>query len=155
MIPILTIESQREKVEGFHYLWLKYVTGFDPSQHCARCLIGKYSRKVTRGMPADKPLVLDEARQIGLSGRSYDYLYLCGVASRGGWKANFHLAFLPDPDATIMMPMSTGDTVIVQHARSVPIIAVPEGFDGRDKVFTTCRNWQFGVSAYGLPSRPL
>lgn len=36
---------------GYRYLWLKYVTGIDLSQHCARSLHGPYSPSVDLWAP--------------------------------------------------------------------------------------------------------
>ncbi len=46
--PALPPPSIRLKVKTgrYRYLWLKYVVGFDPRYHCARCLVGEYSQLI-------------------------------------------------------------------------------------------------------------
>lgn len=60
------------KVTGFKYFWLKYVRGFDPTVHCAKCLLGDYSQKVNLFMPVNTEIELNEFSD-------YKCLYLCGV----------------------------------------------------------------------------
>lgn len=140
--PILFATGTGYAVTGWRYLWLKYVSGFDGDHHCAKCLVGPFSKKVRRDMKLNTAVVLDEAPA--------ECLYLCGVAMRGGWASNLHLAFVPEPGSSTEMPSSTGVTFVVQNARRLAIPDLPNGFDGRTAAFTTCRNWRFGVARYGL-----
>ena len=68
--------------KNFKYLWLKYVTGFDLSVHCANCLIGNYSKKIPI---KDNTVLLDEFEA--------KYYYLCGVSIPYKWEDNLHIAF--------------------------------------------------------------
>jgi hypothetical protein len=133
-------------VSGWRYLWLKYVSGFQPSRHCAGCLVGPYSKAVRIGMPTNTPAQLDEAED-------WRQLYLCGVASAGGWAANMHLAVVPAEGETAEVRASTGTLFRITNARRLPIPGLAPRFDGRPLSFTTCRNWQFGVEHYGLRPR--
>lgn len=146
--PILEAVGEGATVTGWRYLWLKYVSGFDNAQHCARCLIGPYSKRVRRDMPHNVPVLLDEAT-------GCDVLYLCGVAERGGLPANFHLAVQPAPGEVAEGRSSQGTHFRIRNARRLEIPALPSRFDGRPAAFTTCRNWQFGVARYGLPRATL
>jgi hypothetical protein len=146
MTPELVVFGDGRQVSGWRFLWLKYVSGFDHRQHCARCLVGPYSKRVTRTMRLNERFVLDEHPEP-------EYFYLCGVAERGGWSANLHLAFVKgQPTDIASVNASTGATFSVSGARALDIPELARGFDERPLSFTTCRNWRFGVARYGLPS---
>ena len=118
----------------FKYLWLKTVEGVDLNQHCARCLVGRYSKAVSNTMK--------QAEYIPLEDSVY---YLCGVALPFNWHRNFHLAFRPCPGSTIDYD-SNGIHVLVEDAERLPVSA--EYIDPADphanvKAYSTCRNWQF------------
>lgn len=142
MHPVLEAIDSKPTVDGWYYLWLRYVNGFDPTRHCAVSLISTRSRRINMGMRTNHPVVLDEARS--------RHIYLCGGAQKGGWIANLHLAMEPAPGETAFIVASTGTVFRVRNARRLEIPALPAGFDGRGPEFTTCRNWQFGVAYYGL-----
>ncbi len=40
--PTVKVTVKQER--AFRFLWLKYVRGFNPQHHCARCLAGHYSK---------------------------------------------------------------------------------------------------------------
>ena len=149
MPPILTITGPGQIASGWKFLWLKYVTGFRPAVHCARCLEGSYSTYLGLQVPHGQPIMLNERS-------SWDTLYLCGVAKRGGWAANLHLAAVYEEGAEAEVTASTGSRFVIRNARALPIPALPQGFAGKSMSFTTCRNWQFGVSRFGLalPATP-
>jgi hypothetical protein len=73
------------KLEGFRYFWLKYVRGFDASQHCARCLVGSYEKRVHPTMPLGTTLALNAG--------GAPFVYLCGVGPK--YTDNLHLAWRP------------------------------------------------------------
>jgi hypothetical protein len=146
MAPEIVVFGHGQQVSGWRVLWLKYVSGFDHTQHCARCLIGSYSKRVTRDMPKNQPFALDEEPPP-------QYFYLCGVAFRGGWAANLHLAFVKgDAEDQASVVAYNGDTFVVRGAKALDIPELEKGFDDRPLAFTTCRNWRFGVARYGLSS---
>jgi hypothetical protein len=145
---ILTDQSGagREYLQGFRYFWLKYVSGFDQAQHCARCLLGNYSKLVNTAMLTERIVQLQEPA----AAAPFDYLYLCGVAAPYQWERNFHLALRPAAPETITeAETSNGFRVSVQGLEAVPIPTLPDGFQGLAKAYTTCRNFQFGVASYG------
>jgi hypothetical protein len=131
------------KTARYAYLWLKYVRGFDASQHCARCLIGTYSKRI----PYRRPLAgarfagaLDEVQPL-----SAPYLYMCGVTPR--WAENLHVAFIRSPgsvveveDANIAVRITDACRILIDE-RAVP--------PGLPRAYATCRNFQFGCQAYG------
>ncbi len=135
----LTITGPADRLTGFRYFWLKYVSDFKSDVHCARCLIGPYSTAVSNDMLTRRTIALNE-----VSG--WDYLYLCGVSPK--WPTNFHLAMKPGNDI-IKMKTYNGFEVVVTGAERMDIPSLPDGWNGLSKAFTTCRNYQFGVRYYG------
>lgn len=131
--------------EAFRLFWIKYVTGFDERQHCARCLRGRYSKLAPFGAPpASLAGSLDEAVA--------PFIYLCGVTAR--WETNFHFAIRP-AFGRVAKFRDDRLTFVIFDAEQVPIRPAPAEID-RPAEFTTCRNWQFGVTHFGLsPQRAL
>lgn len=122
---------------GFRYLWLKTVIGFDPRVHCARCLIGKYSKLLPfRGTP---PGFSVEAE---LDTGDAPYLYLCGVAGR--YADNLHLAMEPAPGEEVCYQDARLQVRVI-GARQVSIPELPaEVTNGLTAPFHKCRNFRFG-----------
>ena len=121
-------------LSSFSYLWLKHVTGYDISQHCARCLLGEYDERISPQQPLTENLVLTDG-----------IYYLCGVAKPYNWYRNFHLAFMPKTGSVIDYSCN-GISVLIQDAVAFEIS--PRFIDHSDvhaqtKAFYTCRNWQF------------
>lgn len=121
------------KSTRFHYLWLKYVTGFDVSKHCAKCLLGKYSKMIPfrqyyPGSVFERDLDEHEA----------PFMYLCGVTSVHD--ENLHVAMRYAPGQIIEYE-DANIKVIAQDAERLPIEHVDLPLP---KEFTTCRNFQFG-----------
>lgn len=135
---------------GWSYFWGWYVTGFNPEQHCQKCFFGYRSQKVKNGMRINDPIVLDEHPDA-------DFFYLCGGDEGWDYNKNFHLALRYNPDFDTRAKMSTGTPVLVTNSQYIEIPPLEIGFNGKDRKFTTCRNYQFGVQAYqlGLDGRPL
>lgn len=132
----------------FSYLWLKYVTGTDLEQHCAKCLLGKYSNRVS----PEKQVYSSE---IQLNESSAKYLYLCGVSHPYEWDENFHLAWRVKEGSEIQFE-EKGISGIIKNAERIPILPAPAGSHKRQtrKEFATCRNWQFGVWLKAELSKP-
>ena len=136
------ILSDRSVFQGWKYFWAKNVRGFDPSVHCARCLIGSYEKKIGTRAPVNTEVDLIN-HNVG------DLLYVCGVAQPYKWANNFHMACrvtgsMQDVAADLM---AGGDAFIVRGAAKVPFDAetAQRQFAGRGKDYLTCRNFQFGA----------
>ncbi len=130
----ITLDVRFLEPKAFRYFWLKYVQGFKPDQHCARCLIGPYSKHFPYGSQlADKlGTVLDEAEA--------PFIYICGVTGR--YENNVHLVGRPDPQSEAK---HKDDRVEISvHGLSKIEIIPPENAPALGKEFLTCRNWQFG-----------
>jgi len=139
----MTIEVRGGKaLVGYAYWWVKGVTGFDPRQHCAKCLPGPFLVNWQRPFPMNQEI---ELRAVG----TIRAVYICGVAD-SGYRHNFHAPIVPDPNGReLVLPMVKGQQLIIQGAHLLEIPPLPDGFLGKDRSFTTCRNFQFGVQYFG------
>ncbi len=135
----MEITGPASQINGFRYFWLKYVKGFEQSKHCARCLVGSYSKKIHKTVETNVPIVLDEVKD-------FDYLYLCGVSPK--WETNLHMALKPVEGGKAVVETYNGFKITVLGAELLPIDPLPDGWNGMTKEFTTCRNYQFGVQYY-------
>lgn len=120
----------------FKYLWLKYVTGVNLDVHCARCLVGPYSKRISPN--------LQEQHDVALSEFDGKYYYLCGVSSPYRWERNFHLAFRYKQGETLRVN-ENGIEIEIENAERVPIVkwSSYEHPKGVNSAYNTCRNWQF------------
>ncbi|HSV47458.1 MAG TPA: hypothetical protein VLJ58_16835 [Ramlibacter sp.] len=134
---VLTISNgEAWQLTGFRYWWLKHVEGFDLTQHCARCLVGRYDKRVTRDMVLGVPIEL-ESRLV----------YLCGVSPR--YATNFHAAVEHAPGEVAELATYNGHTVRFEHGRLLPIPELPRGWGGMGAQYTDCRNFRFAVHSSG------
>lgn len=126
--------------ETFKFLWLKYVKGFDLSKHCARCLLGEYSKIFPFGF----------TKGIELKNRPIDeyeaeYYYLCGVTHPYRWNNNLHIAFRAKRGETL--EYNDGKTYIkIENAERIAIVSRESYLlheKGINPAYYTCRNWQF------------
>jgi hypothetical protein len=114
------------------YLWLKVVNAVNLDVHCYNSLVGYPLHTNNR------------VRQQWLTlpvGRAY---YLCGVTEPYRWEQNTHLMWVPDPDATQPMTVTTPSlSVTMTGLRQVPITDewLVDIYGGR-KAYVTCRNLQ-------------
>ena len=138
----LTEVDRRPQLAGFRYFWLKRVTGFNPSVHCAGCLKGEYVKAVGLTLPA--------GADIPVPATAGDLFYLCGVASPYRWENNAHIALRARKDATATLTLYTGATVTITGAERVPFTdeAALQHYPGKGRAFLTCRNYQFGAALH-------
>lgn len=122
------------KSNNYIYLWLKYITGFDINSHCAKCLIGKYSK-----------LIQYRSQKVGkvyegeLNEHDAPYVYLCGVTKV--YENNLHIACMKDERVGFEYEDSNV-RVSIEGARQLAITPlVGELFPVQQ---STCRNFQFG-----------
>jgi hypothetical protein len=107
--PIIkTIKSEAD----FKYLWLKYVDGYDLNNHCARSLIGGYSKKIHNKISIENELILNE-----FNSRVY---YLCGVSLPFNYNNNFHLAFKYSKGKIISLK-ENGIQILIENAERIII----------------------------------
>jgi hypothetical protein len=144
---VLKVEGPTPTLEGFRYFWAKYVSGFDKSQHCARCLVGDWSRYTKTNMVAGgMKYIMGESQK-------FDYLYICGVAYPWSWPNNFHMVMRPKVGSFARMETWNGFVLTAKDAELLNIPHMPLGYRGYGKAFTTCRNFQFGWAAYAARDR--
>ncbi len=122
------------KTSRYRYLWLKSVRGFDPSKHCARCLVGEYAREFPLRPRFEAGLHLHAE----IPGDRAPFLYLCGVTPN--WAENLHVAMIPDPGGRFVVD-DDNSTVTVDGAAMLEIPEIPEDMPA---AFSTCRNYRFG-----------
>lgn len=131
--------------ERFGYLWLKYVTGFDLSHHCAKCLLGEYSDAFHFGEKNHDVInyQLDE--------HPARYYYICGVTKPYNWKRNLHLAF-EYAEGEYVEYKDDYTYILIENAKKIPIIPLYPYMTehGADRSYNTCRNWRFAYQmTYG------
>lgn len=138
-MPTLTVISNEAEFKGFRYFWLKRVTGFDPKQHCARCLRGSYFEEVSTKLPVN--------RAIHIEADPGEVLYLCGVSAPYRWERNFHLALIVEHGARVGSTAYTGDVIGIEGADYLPFddAEARRRFPDRGEAFLSCRNFQFGA----------
>lgn len=121
--------------KNFMYLWLKSVDGVDLSNHCAKCLLGKYDDRVNNKIIEKHNIELDDNK----------IYYLCGVSKPYVWNNNFHLAFRYKENSVIKYE-NNGIEVIINNAEMLPInekYIDKSDINANKKEYYTCRNWQF------------
>lgn len=121
----------------FKYLWLKYINGIDLSNHCAKCLLGTYSKKISNTTSSAADLTLDESNAI--------VYYLCGVSMPYNWNKNFHLAFKEKEGSSVKVNYN-GIEIELDNAEQILFSMDdinPADPNANKPVFATCRNWQF------------
>ena len=120
----------------FKYFWIKYVNGFDPEKHCAKCLIGEYSS------------LLSYKKHLDLAGAVLDehvsrFIYICGVTPK--WKWNVHVAGIWQPGESCEFEDERVE-MRLKNFRRIEIL--DQNCPAAPRVFATCRNWQFGWTAF-------
>jgi hypothetical protein len=134
-----TWQTSNDKIQGFRYLWLKTVEGFNPKVHCARCLTGTYSKLFSPRMLVNQTITEDYPEGM--------LLYFCGVSSPYRWNNNLHLAGKVTPGAVAEVEAYNGDKLIVTGLDAIAINSEPAAalYPTLGKEFLTCRNFQFGA----------
>lgn len=125
-----------ESNEIWMYLWLKYITGVNLNVHCAKSLLGIYSKKIN---------AKNKKFSIELDEDTVEYFYLCGVTRPYIWKNNFHLAF-KKKDGEKFEYVFNGTKVIVENAEKIDFSMADVDWNNpnaKKRDYITCRNWQF------------
>lgn len=139
--------------EQFKWLWAKYVTGFNDSQHCTNSLRGYYSKNFSKHNPAfvqGATIMLDERVP-----NTFDAIYLCGVSGNGyrshlNYPHNVHAAIVPELDKVDVWSFESW-RISIRGGRFVPIPSIeclPERYVGRSDEFTTCRIFRWAACFY-------
>ena len=138
MLEIRGLETAEPKPR-FVQLWGKYVTGFDQDKHCIFCLKGPKEAQLHREMASGDYSLRDDT--------PYFYLFAMGR----GYKrdTNVHLAVRYHAGAVASIGSMCGVTFTIRDAQAVRVDRLPLGWLGLDKLYTNCRNFQFGVQEFG------
>lgn len=158
MKPNVSIEL---KTSAYKQFWLKYVWGFLPKNHGAKCLVGEVSRLILKsaGKPAYPAALKFEGE---VTEYKAPFLYLCGY-SRNGMKDNLHLAM----EFEDLEPIDGIDPVpnrIEFEDANVRFVGVglrrleivpPNDIDALPELFKLCKNWQFGWTMFPSARIPL
>ena len=132
-ITIRTLKNNREWL----YLWGKYVTGINLEVHCAKSLLGNYSKKIVKNKSLMKDIKLDEYNS--------NIFYLCGVSKPYRWNENFHIALRYKEGNNITIERN-GLYLEIENAEEIPIDFDINKCTHKNKFkkeYSTCRNWQF------------
>jgi hypothetical protein len=138
------IISKNKILTGFKYFWGKKVTAFNDKYHCAKSLVGEYSKVINNKMKCNEYIEVE--KELTNEG---DIFYICGVSTPYIWKNNFHLALLIKEGEKCLKEMYNGDVIEVIGAKEIYFdykIAY-SNYSYKGKAFTTCRNFQFGSYA--------
>jgi hypothetical protein len=139
--PVLTVEFRKPEV--FRFVWIKYVRGFDPTQHCAKCLVGENSKALKYGE-------IKDLKRVTLNEHHSPFIYICGVTEWYEW--NLHIAgYWRDGELTQFEDDRV--SVRIDNFHRVEISAV--GNPPAPKEFALCRCWQFGWTAFSETPKPV
>lgn len=141
-MPTLTITSRARMIQGFKYFWMKRVRGFDPSNHCAKCLVGDYVEQVKILTPVNT--------RVEIAAMPGEVFYLCGVSHPYKWANNLHLAVESSVGFSAQVRTYAGDLITITDARPIKFddSEAKRRFPGLSKAFLTCRNFQFGAHRF-------
>lgn len=130
------IEIEYAYLKGtYKILWLRYIYGVNLNNHCMKSLLGHNDARVRGYMRQLQNLKLEDSR----------YYYLCGVDQDFNWYKNLHLAFVRSLGNVIELDNEFIKCRII-NAMQIPITDKYINWNlpqSRNKLFSTCRNWQF------------
>jgi len=136
-------------VTGFLHFWAKYVKGFNSEFHCQKALRGTLSSSVrTTATPLNTRLILGESR-------TYDSIYICGVATgrvQDRRVNNLHLPIEVCPGNEVVYRTYNGYLLRIENATILPTPELPTGWNGLSDSYTRCRNFRFCVYRFGYPT---
>ncbi len=133
-------------IQGFRFFWAFYVNGFRPEFHCQPCFKGRRVEQFCTGR-------VQSGRSYSLDAMDiYDYVYICGVGT-GPQKMlarkNLHLPLKYATGEVVQAVTYNGYSITAENASLLSIPALPDGWHGRDRETTRCKNFQFAVAYFG------
>jgi hypothetical protein len=140
---IVRLISENSTLTGFSkYTWAKYVEEFDDTQHCAKCLKGRWPRQINDQMKANQDIEL-------LLGEGQPF-YFCGVAYPWNYRNNMHLAVIGKKGAEASLELYNGDILKVGDTERYLFDnrAALELYPGYSREYLTCRCFQFGAQYF-------
>jgi hypothetical protein len=147
---VTNLRGDEGPITGFRYIWAFYVKGYNPAKHCQPGLIGHRVNDFCTGRAmSGRSVTCDQMDR-------YPYLYVCGVAagSKSGRKEkNLHLPLRYAAGAVVEATTHSGFHFRIENAEKVDVPALPEGWEGKPREHTRCKNFQFAVACFGYPPR--
>lgn len=137
----LQINGLNLNANQFSSIWGRYVTGFNPAEHCQKCL-NKSGADIIE-FATDVPIPLRTDAQ---------YFYLCALGRPRSSASNVHLVVKPQMGAIATVGSIYGVSFTIRDAVSIRINALPIRWRGLTKRFTQCPNFQFAVQEFGYPN---
>lgn len=143
--------SIKVKSRNVRYLWMKYVREFKQTEHCAKCLLGPYSRFLPYGRQAENAQYSGE-----LTEHESKFIYLCAVTPK--WETNVHIAMKVNPYKRTPIlhecEFLTAAFIGVEEVKIIkPSIEEAPEFWKLPQEFATCRNFQFGFREFVINKR--
>lgn len=139
----LEVRGMEKASQKFVQLWGMYVSGFKQDKHCMYCLEGKKEPGLHKDI-GDIDLELSN---------DWEYFYLFAMGRMPRRDTNVHLPVRSRPGSVASVGSVYGVTFTIYDAIAIRVDRLPRGWMGLDKLFTDCRNFQFGVQQFGY--RPL
>lgn len=130
----------------YKILWLRYVYGVNLNTHCMNSLLGHNDKRVRGFMRSLPQMELEDSR----------FYYLCGVDLNFDWNKNLHIPFVRSVGQTIEID-NEFVKIKINNARQIIIDTKYINWDlpqSRNRLFSTCRNWQFANMLASLPGIP-
>lgn len=146
MATLKLIGCEGELLSGsYSYFWGKTVEGFNPEEHCAKCLVGRYIDSVSTNLCGGDEIELDVV--------DGELVYVCGVSKPYVWRNNFHLAIQIGGSESLQVKLYNGMLLEVVGAKRVMFTGTRARklFPEKKKAFLTCRNFQFAAQLFGRP----
>lgn len=133
-------------LQGFRFFWAYYVAGFRQEFHCQPCFKGRRVEQCrTARVQSGRTYNLDRMDR-------YEYVYVCGVGSgpkKTLARKNLHFPLVYAAGESVAANTYNGYRITAQNARVLPIPVLPDGWNGRDRETTRCKNFQFAVAYFG------
>lgn len=142
-VVVSFVDTRNHHLTGYMFFWAKYVQGFDPREHCAKCLLGSWSAQIRMGMRMNSAYIMNEVHPA-----SYRYMYLCGVSPIKDTGVQIALEEAPGEEFEELTYNNI--RIRVQGARRLSFPKLPRNFRGMGPAYTTCMNYQFGVQYFGM-----
>ena len=135
-------------INGFRFLWAYYVSGYRPDKHCQPCFIGaRVPEFCTPTAMSGRRVELNRMHQ-------YPYVYICGVGSGPKselWQQNLHFPLRYAEGRVEEVTTYNDYRFRAENAERVTIPELPEGWEGKPRKHTRCKNFQFAVAMFGNP----
>ena len=134
---------------GFMWLWMKYVTGFNPKYHCTHCLKGRYSKSFSKtsnpNLSTDTIITFNEQED-------FRAIYICGVSKDGysqkrNYIHNVHIAIKPENGHSDKYVFEDW-VVTIKNGKSLHIPEedkLPPQYKQLSSDYTTCRIFRWSA----------